>query len=251
MKMHDEGFFLRKGKIFSIYNKDHMYFMQMLFNVFVNTNDWNTLQHNILFAREFLNEGMFVMALHMTVLHRKELQGMVLPPIHEIYPFYFFNSDVMTKGLQKKVQGFVKVDTPYVIYADYTNKLTDFEVPLDTTFNSLDFSTLMKGEDKLMYFTEDIGLNSYYYYWNLDYPFFMGGDKLDLKNDNRGEIFLYFHHQLLARYNLERYGNDMGEIPEFSWEKPINHGYFSLLKYYNGLQFPSRNFNYEADQGKF
>ena len=63
---------------------------------------------------------------------------------------------------------------------------------------------------------------------------------MNLNNDKRGELFLYFHQQLLARYWLERYANGLGDIGYFSWDKPLEYGFYPQMKYYNGYQFPSR-----------
>lgn len=100
-------------------------------------------------------------------------------------------------------------------------------------------------EQKVSYFTEDIGLNAYYYYFHMDYPFWMEGENFKLNKDRRGELFLHEHTQLLARYYLERLSNDLGVIPEFTWNKPIPTGYYPNLRYYNGAPFPARdNYHY-------
>lgn len=68
----------------------------------------------------------------------------------------------------------------------------------------------------------------------------MGGKEYGLIDDRRGELYLYEHQQILARYYLERLSNGLGHIPEFSWEKPIRTGYHPQLTYYNGHAFPVR-----------
>lgn len=103
-------------------------------------------------------------------------------------------------------------------------------------------------EQKLSYFTEDIGLNSYYYYYHTDYPFWMGGEEFNLNKDRRGEYYLYQYQQLLARYYLERLSNDLGEIEEISFLEPIKTGYYPALRYYNGDFFPSRDNYYTVYQ---
>lgn len=54
-------------------------------------------------------------------------------------------------------------------------------------------------ESTLSYFTEDVGINAYYYYYNLYYPFWLNGEQYQLKHDRRGEQFYYTYQQLLAR----------------------------------------------------
>jgi hypothetical protein len=92
----------------------------------------------------------------------------------------------------------------------------------------------------MAYFTEDIGLNSYYYYFNLDYPFWMSGEDYGLNKDRRGELFYWVHQQILARYYLARLSNDHGAIHVFDWEEPIKTGYVPTMRYHNGLEFPTR-----------
>ncbi len=95
-------------------------------------------------------------------------------------------------------------------------------------------------EQALSYFTEDVGINSFYYYYNLYYPFWMSGEEFNLKYDHRGELFYYIHQQILARYYLERLSHGYGEIDHFDWEVPFHTGYYPSLSYPNGLHFPVR-----------
>lgn len=75
----------------------------------------------------------------------------------------------------------------------------------------------------------------------MDYPFWLAGNEFGMNKDRRGENFLYTHQQLLARYYLERLSNGLGEINDFSWRKMIRTGYYSNLRYYNGVHFPTRD----------
>jgi hypothetical protein len=87
----------------------------------------------------------------------------------------------------------------------------------------------------------DIGLNAYYYYWNMDYYAYLGGDEFGLNKDRRGEFYIYQIRQLLARYYLERLSNGLGEIPELNYWAPVDTGYDSTLMFYNGVNFPTRS----------
>jgi hypothetical protein len=84
-------------------------------------------------------------------------------------------------------------------------------------------------------------LNSYYYYWNLDYYTFLGGEEFGLNKDRRGEFYMYQIRQILARYYLERLSNGLGEIPEINYWEPLETGYYSSLTFFNGVNFPSRS----------
>ncbi|XP_035914531.1 hexamerin-1.1 [Anopheles stephensi] len=230
------GAFLEKGEIFTIYNELYLRQTYALFSFLYNSADWDTYYKNLIWARDNINEGMFIYVVHLTVMHRSDLQGLVLPAIYEIYPYYFFNTDVIRSISYKKLYdpkfGFYGNGKYNVVYANYTASY-----PVDYYNN---FYT----EEYLNYYTEDIGLNSYYYYFMMDYPFFLGGDKFGLMKDRRGELYWYMHQQLLARYNLERMSNYMGTVKPLVWRFPLKTGYFSLLSYFNGVPFKSRDYNY-------
>ncbi|XP_065077739.1 hexamerin-1.1-like [Ochlerotatus camptorhynchus] len=226
--------FLEKGEIFTIYNKYYLKQTYLLFTFLYNSLDWDTYYKNVLWARENINEGMFIYAITLTVLHRTDLKGIVLPAIYEIYPYYFFNTDIIRTASYRKMYdpkfGFYGSGKYNVVYSNFT-----LTYPLETKlFDDFDLS----------YYYNDIGLNSYYYYFMMDYPFFFGTDKFGLLKDRRGELYLYMHQQLLARYNLERFSNFMYPIKGLTWSFPLKLGYFSLLSYWNGVPFKSRDFNY-------
>ncbi|XP_062553868.1 hexamerin-1.1-like [Armigeres subalbatus] len=231
--------FLSKGEVFTIYNKDYLKQTYLLFNFFYNSVDWDTFYKNVVWARENISEGMFIYALTMAAFHRPDLNGIVLPAIYEIYPYYFFNTDVVQEALYKKIYepkfGFASNGKYNVVYSNFTAVY-----PID-----------YYGEDKLSYFTEDIGLNSYYYYFMLEYPFFLGESKFNLFKDRRGELYLYMYQQLIARYYLERQVNFLGPIEEFSWDQPIKTGYYPKLSYWNGLPFYGRNDYYSVPKDQY
>lgn len=199
---------------------------QKYFFLFVY-QDWDTFYKTVVWARYNVNPGLFVYALHVAIVHRPDFVGMELPAIYEIFPHYFFSFDVVQRAQMMKQQGFrgvKKVDGTYnlVIQANYSGY--DFDAYPD---------------QRVSYFTEDIGLNAYYYYFHIDYPQWMGGQEYNLYKDRRGEYFLFYHQQLLARYYLERLSNDLGPIKEFTWWTPIS-AYYPNIRTYQGYPFLSR-----------
>jgi Hemocyanin, copper containing domain/Hemocyanin, ig-like domain len=175
---------------------------------------------------------MFIYALTTAICLRKDLVEMELPAIYEIYPYYFYHSEVIEKAHQTKMQGFYgskKIDGVYqtIIPANYTGWYKHTNV-----------------EQKVSYFTEDIGLNAWYYYLQTENPHFLGGKEFLLNKDRRGELHLHLHQQLLARYYMERLSNGLGEIPEFTYELPMETGYYPDMQYYNGVPFPTRENNH-------
>ncbi|XP_058121474.1 hexamerin-1.1-like [Anopheles ziemanni] len=230
------GAFLEKGEIFTIYNAQYVRQTYALFSFLYNSADWDTYYKNLIWARDNVNEGMFIYVVHLTVMHRPDLQGIVLPAIYEIYPYFFYNTDVIRSITYKKLYdpkfGFYGNGKYNVVYANYTQSYP------------VDYYNSFYSEEIISYFTEDVGLNSYYYYFMMDYPFILGEDKFGLMKDRRGELYWYMHQTLLARYNLERMANYMGTVKPLVWRFPLKTGYFSLLSYWNGVPFKSRDFNY-------
>jgi hypothetical protein len=224
------GRLLPMNEIFSIYNDYHREQAVALFHLFYYAKDFETFYKTLVWARFHVNEGMFIYALTVAVLRRPDTRGIELPAPYEIYPYYFFNTETIQKAQNYKMQGFYnmkKVEDVHTIIIP-TN-YTDYDYYMTTV------------ESKISYFTEDIGLNTYYYYFHADYPFWMTGKNYDLVRERRGEQYLFVHQQLLARYYLERLSNDIGIIPEFSWYEPIKTGYYPALRYYNGAFFPTRD----------
>ncbi|XP_055373619.1 larval serum protein 2-like [Condylostylus longicornis] len=183
-----------------------------------------------LWARFHANKQLFLYSITVAVLHRPDAVGIVLPAIYEINPYYFFNSETIQKAQFYKMHGFheiKKVDNVYqiVIQSSYTGERGHFNY-----------------ENVLSYFTEDVGLNQFYYYYNLDYPYWTEGlIEAPLKNDHRGAFYLFLHWQLLARYYMERLSHDLGEIPVFKYNDKFDAGYYTELRYYNGVFFPNRD----------
>ncbi|XP_055611934.1 hexamerin-1.1-like [Uranotaenia lowii] len=220
---------LPRGEVFSIFNEVHREQAIALFHLFYYAKDWDTFYKTAAWARYHVNEGMFVYALTVAVTHRPDMAGFVLPAPYEIFPYYFINTEVIQKAQQYKMQGYYGLKKVGDVYTGVVhNNYTGWYIHTNP-------------EQKISYFTEDIGLNTYYYYFHIDYPFWLGGKEFGLYKDRRGELYLYEHQQLLARYYLERLSNDLGHIPEFSWYYPIKTGYYPDMQYYNGHTFPDRD----------
>lgn len=227
LRYWQEGF-LPRGQVFSVFYEHHKDEAVALFNLMYFAKDWDTFYKTACWAREYANEGMFLYALHAAILHRHDTQGIVLPPIYEINPYFFVNTDVIDKVYEYKMtyekSNDSTEDKTFYINANYSGSYVNFN-PAQTD---------------MAYFYEDVGLNAYYFYYNVDYPFWLGDKEFGLHNDRRGELFFYLHQQLLARYYLERLSNGHGSTPIFDWEEPIKTGYVPSVRYPNGLAFPIR-----------
>ncbi|CAB3253261.1 unnamed protein product [Arctia plantaginis] len=239
IKMLNVGF-LPRGEIFTIHVDRQLKEVVSMFHMLYYAKDFNTFLKTACWMRLYLNEGMFVYALTVAVRHREDCKGIVLPPPYEIYPYYFVRADVIQKAyLLKMKRGLLDLK----LCDFYGIKKTDKDVYIIDE-NIYDKRVYFNDEDKLRYFTEDIDLNTYYYYFHVDYPFWMRDSVLDKFKTRRFELTVYVYQQILARYYLERLSNGLGEIKEFSWYKTIKRGYWPWLTTHTGLEFPARFDNY-------
>lgn len=222
--------FLQRGEIFSILRKAHIEQAVAVFRLLHQAGDWETFYKVLVWSRFNINEGIFVYAVNVAVLHRPDFEGIVLPAPYEVYPYYFFNAETIQAAQNAKMQG---------LPTSKKEKAVDANV-LIVESNYTGWNKRSTPEDALTYFTEDVGLNSWYYYFHADYPFWVDSKDTLFKN-RRGEVYLHTHSQLLARYYLERLSNNLGSIPQFSWRTPFRVGYNPSMTYYTGQSFPVRN----------
>jgi hypothetical protein len=102
---------------------------------------------------------------------------------------------------------------------------------------------LNKVQSMMSYFTEDVGLNAFYYYYNIYFPFWMKSYKNIDVMKQRSPFYSMVYQQLYAKYYLERLSNGLGPIPNLDFEEPVETGYYPSLTYPNGLDFPIRPSN--------
>ncbi len=227
-----QGMFLAQDAIFTPFNTEQKYEMKILFELFYNAKDFQTFYKTASWARLRMNNGMFTSAFTVAVLYRDDCRYMRLPAIYEIYPNYFFDSGVIQEAQNLKMSrgsgaaaGMNNIET-YLVMANYSSKY---------------MTSYMDEDYKLDYFIEDVGMNAYYYYIRHMFPFWMSSSKYNMPKEIRGQLYYFFHQQLLARYFLERMSNGLGKIEDFDWNKPIYPGYYSTMTYPNGVHFPQRD----------
>ncbi|XP_034230660.1 allergen Cr-PI-like [Thrips palmi] len=211
---------LPQGEIFHVYNDSHLKEAVALFDMFYFAKDFDTFIKTAAWARDHVNEGQFVYALSVAAVHRDDCQGVMLPPLYEVYPHLYFHASDMSDFYSAKMQNVYN-------YVKMTNWTGGYEIS--------------QPEQLVGYFTEDAGLNAYYAYAHLYMPFWMNCEKYGITScQMRGEAFYYFHQQLLAHYNLHRMANYLPEMNDFDWQTPVEYGYHPDLMYHNGAYFPSR-----------
>jgi len=216
---------LPKDQIFSVFYDYQLKQAIALFKIFYYAKDFETFYKTACWARYHMNQGMFLYSFSVALIHRHDTYKMVLPPIYEIYPYYFFNTEVIHKAQYYKQMWNTGVqhEHAYMIYSNYTGSYMN-----------------VHPEQSMSYFTEDIGVNAYYYYYNLYRPFWLNSEEYQLMTYYRGEEFYYFYQQFLARYYLERLSNDFGEIGDYDYNDAFETGYYPSLCYPNGMKFPER-----------
>nr|AAA27883.1 basic juvenile hormone sensitive hemolymph protein two [Trichoplusia ni] len=239
IKMRKVGF-LPRGEIFTLHVDRQLKEVVTMFHMLYYAKDFTTFVKTACWMRLYLNEGMFVYALTVAVRHREDCKGIILPPPYEIYPYYFVRADVIQKAyLLKMKKGLLDLK----LCDFYGIKKTDKDVFIIDE-NVYDKRVHLNKEDKLRYFTEDIDLNTYYFYFHVDYPFWMKDKFMDKMKMRRFELTYIMYQQILARYILERLSNGMGMIKDLSWHKTIKKGYWPWMKLHNGVEIPVRFDNY-------
>ena len=83
-------------------------------------------------------------------------------------------------------------------------------------------------------------MNSHHWHWHSVYP--GSGPREIVNKDRRGELFYYMHHQIIARYNLERLCNNLKPVKVLNnVREAIPEGYFpKLLSSLNNRTYPGR-----------
>lgn len=89
---------LPREAIFSIFMESHIKEAVLLSKVLYYAKDLDTFHKTAVWARNHVNHGTFLYALSVALIHRKDTYEMPLPPIHEVFPHYFFNDDVIQRA---------------------------------------------------------------------------------------------------------------------------------------------------------
>ncbi|XP_018012847.1 hemocyanin-like [Hyalella azteca] len=206
---------LEKHHWFSLFNTRQREEALMLFDVLMNSKTWETAVNNAAYFRERVNEGEFVYALYAAVIHSDLGTGIVLPPLYEVTPHMFTNSEVIQKA--------------------YTAKMTQTPGKFSMEFTG----SKKNSEQRVAYFGEDIGMNVHHVTWHLDFPFWWN-DAYGYHLDRKGELFFWAHHQLTVRFDAERLSNNLDVVDELYWDRPIKEGFAPHTTYRYGGEFPTR-----------
>ncbi|KAK7080671.1 hypothetical protein SK128_004649 [Halocaridina rubra] len=211
---------------FSLFNPRQREEALMLFDVLIHCTSWDCFVHNAAYWHEHINEGEFVYALYTAVIHSKVAEGVILPPLYEVTPHMFTNSEVIMEAYAAKMK-----NTP-------------------GKFNMAFTGTKKNHEQRVAYFGEDIGMNTHHVTWHMDFPFWWQ-DSYGHHLDRKGELFFWVHHQLTARFDSERLSNWLDTVGELHWDETIVEGFAPHTMYKYGGEFPPRpdNVHFEDVDG--
>ncbi|KAK6628286.1 hypothetical protein RUM43_002098 [Polyplax serrata] len=224
LKMYRTTGVLDRSKVFTPFYKAHAQQAKAVVDVFFNAKDWNTFLRTASWMREHVNDGLFVYALSIALLHRPDTQGIVIPPFYEICPHLYINAETIQRAYNARMKYISRSDKESVIlYANYTGWTNTHNPELRTS-----------------YLIEDVGYNFYHDMHHLSYPNWLNKEHVGINNDRQGELFYFHHQQLLARYRLERHANNMYQMRNFTYEDPHIVAYHSNLRYKNGESVPPR-----------
>jgi len=200
---------------FSLFNTRQREEALMLFNVLMNCKSWECALGNAAFFRERMNEGEFLYGLCTAAIHSPLGEGLVVPPMYEITPHMFVNSEIIQKAYVAQM-----TQTPGTFKINWTG-------------------TKKNKEQHVAYFGEDIGMNVHHVTWHMDYPFWWD-DAYGYHLDRKGELFFWAHHQLTVRFDSERLSNRLDMVEELYWDRPIVEGFAPHTTYRYGGEFPTR-----------
>merc|ERR1712212_1070994 len=206
---------LEKEHWFSLFNERHRQEALMLFDVFIHCKSWTCLVSNAAYFRERMNSGEFVYALYVAVIHSELGNHIVLPALYEVTPHMFTNSEIIQKA--------------------YTAMMTRTPSKFKMEFTG----SLKNPEQRVAYFGEGIGMNVHHVTWHMDLPFWWN-DSYGKHLDRKGELFFWAHHQLTARFDVERLSNWLDFVDELHWDHPIIEGFAPHTSYKYGGEFPPR-----------
>ncbi|XP_046803212.1 arylphorin subunit C223 isoform X1 [Lucilia cuprina] len=192
---------LPKGEFFGALVETHLKQAYGLFEFFYYAKNWEVFQRDVAWARMHCNEGMFVYALTLAVIHRDDFHGLILPSIYEIFPQYFFNS--------KFVYEAEKFD--YDVWSKYIMYEKEYK---DILYK--DYETFYKNHD-----------NHYYYYYTKDFKMWQWYKMMGL-----GEHW-YSEDRFMLRENMDKYNKDSKYLELFEGTKM----FFMPVDYTRDIEF--------------
>nr|CAZ66714.1 hemocyanin subunit 3c [Pandinus imperator] len=217
---------LGRGQLFSCFHRDHLQEATEFYEMLIGAETFDEFLDLCHQARDFLNEGLYVYAVSVAILHRDDCRGITLPPIQEIFPEKFVNVETLNSAHSKV----------YDVHAEKGKDdiIVDWVMPFE-------HGEVQDPESRLFYYREDIDLNAHHWHWHLVYPATWNAAVTGKKKNRKGELFYYMHQQMCARYDCERLSNDLPRmIPFHNFDEPLDGYSPHLFSCINGLPYASR-----------
>merc|ERR1711921_37202 len=137
MKDVKAGKILEQKHYFSLFNTRHRVEALMLFDVFMHCKDWECARNNAAYFRHHMNEGEFIYAVYVAVIHSPLAEHIVLPPLYEITPhvtwhmeFPFWWEDKYGHHLDRKGENFFWVHHQLTVRFD-AERLSNYLPPVE------------------------------------------------------------------------------------------------------------------------
>ncbi|XP_046664656.1 hexamerin-like [Homalodisca vitripennis] len=255
---YEQGY-LPRGEVFNYYNPTHLQLAIKLFDLFYFAKDYATFYQAACWARAHVNEKMSVYSTIVAIMNRPDTKGMEIPPLAEVLPFLYVNTRAVQQAQNLKQQGqkqaYVQSNNTYYYNYNpeqqhpeeypYTNQYQHYETEQYANQYQQQYR-----EGQVSYYNEDVYLNQQFAYELIKNPAWFNSQKYHQEKQqyqNNGENFYYFLQQLLARYNLERYSNNMPSVQPFQFNQYIKYGYNPQLQFANGEAVPARPHNYHIN----
>ncbi|XP_075230524.1 hexamerin-like [Lycorma delicatula] len=287
--------FLPNDEVFTPTSQQHQNQAAQLFHFFYSAQDWNTFKAAAAWARERFNPQQFAYAFSAAVLNHPATQGVVVPALYEVVPHDFVPATAFHQIYKAKFQGYQFAN----VFANYTNQNENNEYysyfynnnngqnnnnnnenygnygphnpnavfAVNDGSQDNNAGTPENPENRVSYFTEDVGINAYHAGFHVQNPAFFGANNnndyfdtifnnnynnnnqnynnnnnyyYNYKATKRGEAFYYAHQQFYARYVLERLSNNLPIPQPINFNDKIQPGYNPNLQYANGQAVPAR-----------
>ncbi|EDX07589.1 phenoloxidase 2 [Drosophila simulans] len=207
---------------FSLFNNRHRDIASELITLFMGAPNLRQFVSLCVYTKDRVNPVLFQYAYAVAVAHRPDTREVPLTNISQIFPSNFVEPSAFRDARQ---EASVIGESGARVHVD---------IPQNYTASD------REDEQRLAYFREDIGVNSHHWHWHLVYP--TTGPTEVVNKDRRGELFYYMHHQILARYNVERFCNNLKKVqPLNNLRVEVPEGYFpKILSSTNNRTYPAR-----------
>ncbi|EDW61649.1 phenoloxidase 2 [Drosophila virilis] len=207
---------------FSLFNTRHREIAGQLIQLYLDAPNLQEFVALAVYTKDRVNPVLFQYSYAVAIAHRPDTRTVPIPNISQVFPSNFIEPSVFQEARQEAS-----------VIAKSGNR-SILEIPINYTASD------REDEQRLSYFREDIGVNSHHWHWHLVYP--ASGPVEVVNKDRRGELFYYMHHQLIARYNVERFCNNLKRVaPLNNLRDEVPEGYFpKILSSVNNRTYPAR-----------